>query len=195
MDKLERIKKLKEARKSASQENDKEVGIEKRIKRLQEVKSRSDKVLVPDHPSEKPNNPEDKSKVLNYTIEDTDKWNQKQEAKRLKKGKGFENLNQVAAMTYKKEIAELAIDKEAYKKHQQQFKHKSGDRESIHNDLGLNHKPSLEASKALVESIQESDARKMKKRRKKDDGTTDAFINQKNRDFNRKLDRQLLSKD
>lgn len=173
--KLDRIRQLKEARTAAFKDNTKEIATEKRIKRLQQVKNRNDQVIKP---TDYNDTSDDKTKLLNYSIEQTDKWNEKLEKKR--KGKGFENYNQVAAQTYNKEIMELPVDKKSYLQQKQS------------EVLDLNHTPSKEASDQLNKSLKENDARKMKKRRKNNE-STDAYINQRNRDFNQKLERQYGS--
>lgn len=161
MDKLERIRRLKEARKEASEANKKEVVMERRQQRLQEKEI----IKLDNEEGSK------KSDKLDKTIKQL-------EAKQATKKQGFQNYSQVAAQTYSKEIAAVNIDKHKY----DQVKMKGSS-----NTLVDNHQPSEEAKKVLVEQMKENDGRK---RKRKTQGSSDSYINQKNRDFNRKLDRQ-----
>lgn len=158
MDKIERIRRLKQARQDATDANKKEVVMERRQKRLEQ-----NEIIKIDEEGPK------KSDKLDKTIEQI-------EAKQSAQKQAFENYSQVAAQTYNKEIAGIEVDKQKY----QQEKNKTA---TVVDD----HRPTDEAKKLLSIQMRENDNRK-RKRKNKDD--TDSYINQKNRDFNSKLNRQ-----
>ncbi|RLV92884.1 Pre-mRNA-splicing factor SYF2 [Spathaspora sp. JA1] len=121
-----------------------------------------------------------RTKNLNYTLEECEKWEKKQ---KKRNEDGTKNMDALAASTYKKEIKGLKIDKEEYKKQKEE------------NSTGkkivdaINFVPSEESKKGLANRLKESNERKMKKRRRNEEDEG-GFINEKNRQFNMKLNRQ-----
>lgn len=97
-----------------------------------------------------------------YTLQEWKEWAQK---KGRTKG-GYKNLDELAHATYEKEIAGLA-DKEKY------AKLKEGGQEDI---------------ESMVQGLQEASERRLKKRRK--EPMESNSVNEKNRQFNMKLERE-----
>ncbi|KAK6203560.1 SYF2 splicing factor-domain-containing protein [Scheffersomyces amazonensis] len=171
----------------------------------QELLAQSKKDLVEDfrnkkrvsvQQSETPKDPTDykpkdeptdnRKRILEYTIEESQQWDKKQ--KQLKKNQrqhGYANMNTLAESTYNKEIQTLQVDKEDYKI-QKEVK-------TISNTdpiRQLQHKPSKHAVETLVNHIEEENDRRQSKRRNKRDDGASSYINDKNKEFNKKLDRQ-----
>lgn len=91
----------------------------------------------------------DRKKGWDYSMEDHEKWEQKQDLRKSnKKNAGFINYSQLAEQTYKKGISEIKINK-YYKKT---------------DDIDYSHKPSKESIDLLLNSMNESDKRKSRRR-------------------------------
>ncbi|CDR44605.1 CYFA0S15e00496g1_1 [Cyberlindnera fabianii] len=139
----------------------------------------------------------ERKKVWDYSIEDNEKWEEKQALKNANKSNaGFSNYTQLAEQSYKKEISQIEVDKEAYKKEKEKLnKKKENDDNDDNNDNNdddddnndFSHKPSKNAVNKLLSTMKGGDARRMQRRKNYDD--TDNYINTKNKQFNEKLDR------
>lgn len=117
----------------------------------------------------------ERKRNLEWSIKEWDEWDKKQKSKAKP---GYNNFNQLAHQTYEKEIANLNIDKLKYKVQ------KNGES-----------RVTEEASKnRLVAAIKLSDERKLKGRRSQDNDGGAGYINDKNRQFNLKLNRQYDEK-
>jgi pre-mRNA-splicing factor SYF2 len=198
-DRLEKLKQLQKRKAEGSRQNRQELFKEHRQqsigKQLEQLRKRQEKAQEELDSLESKEQGEDshRKKVWDYTIEDNEKWDAKQEMRKSnKKNAGFKNYSQMAEQSYKKEIGMLEVDKEKYKGH----KDKEQD----------NHRPSREAIDTLVDQLTTSDSRRMK-RKKRDDVDSyseylfvllirlrqfkilTASVNDKNKQFNEKLNR------
>lgn len=124
----------------------------------------------------------DRKKGWDYSIEDNEKWDRKQELKNQnQKNGGFINYAQLAEQSYKKEINNLDVNKEEYinqKKKLQQKRIRSGEEGENEEDveseeIDYNNKPSKAAIERLVSQLKGSDSRKL--RRRKDYKDTDTY--------------------
>lgn len=123
-----------------------------------------------------------RKKTLEYSLEEWESWDTKQ------KNKAFENYSQLAEQSYKKEVALLDVDKADYEKKKQQLMNKYGvGADGLRNVVEVDQITSKEAKEKLVQAIEEGDERRFKRRKKESSG---GHINQKNKDFNDKLDRE-----
>ena len=145
---LERLERLKEERREAQKANKQEA--------LRDAK----KGLAGKNESDEP------TSHLDYTIEETEKWDLKQSQRKGRRD-GTANMDDLAELTYYKDIQGLKIDKEGYEKQ------KGG---------------TPDAKTELVNILAANNERKTKRKRK--DADVDSFINEKNRQFNMKLNRQ-----
>lgn len=161
----------------------------------------------------------DRKKGWDYSIEDNEKWDKKQELKNQNKNNGgFVNYAQLAEQSYKKEIDSLEVNKEEYLRQKAKLQKKrirsaedgkddEGDQSDL-DEVDYNDKPSKAAIDRLVSNMRGSDTRKL--RRRKDYEETDTYskyfrciffflrgssftntqtVNDKNKQFNEKLDR------
>ncbi|KAH3669531.1 hypothetical protein WICMUC_004953 [Wickerhamomyces mucosus] len=129
-------------------------------------------------------------KNWDYTLEENEKWEAKQELKNSNiDNAGFRNYSQLAEQSYRREIEELNIDKEAYLKGKlKRLKQKDAlDRDQDDEIDDYNNKPSKAAIDQLIANLKGSDGRKMKRRKNYED--TSSYINDKNKQFNEKLNR------
>jgi pre-mRNA-splicing factor SYF2 len=95
---------------------------------------------------------------LKYSIDDVERWEAKQEAKREMQDKGFTDYAQIAAKKYRKTVAEFTPDLEAYdsQKSQQGFYRDANHLSYAHPD----HKPSKEGLARLALEIEKQDKRR-----------------------------------
>ena len=121
-------------------------------------------------------------KNMNYSIQDVDRWNEKQEKKNDLKDDGFTDFIQIAAKSYNRKIRNLAVNQDKYSKVMEEFESK-GDSEAV----SIHHKPTNDALQVLSNSVQESS--KKTKKRDLDDTSDVTFINNRNMHFNKKLAR------
>lgn len=127
-----------------------------------------------------------------WSIEDCEKWEKKIKQKGNNKS-GFQNFSKMAEQAYNKELLNLKVDKEAYDQQRNAAeKNKSNsDQLQMPKILPLSSKPSAADTNRLVRNIEEANNRRMKRRRNKDDeDDVNSYINDKNRQFNLKLNRQ-----
>lgn len=128
----------------------------------------------------------------NWTIEDCEKWEKKTKQKGNNKKSGFQNFNKMAEQAYNKELLNLKVDKETYEQQKNAAERsKSGDKLQMSKILPLSSKSSAADTNRLVRNIEEANNRRMKRRRNKDDeDDVNSYINDKNKQFNLKLNRQ-----
>lgn len=127
-----------------------------------------------------------------WTIEDCEKWEKKTKQKGRSQKSGFQNFNKMAEQAYNKELLNLKVDKETYDQQKNAInKNKSGSQLQMSNILPVSTKPSAADTNRLVRNIEEANNRRMKRRRNKDDeDDVNSYINDKNKQFNLKLNRQ-----
>lgn len=97
---------------------------------------------------------------MDYTIEETENWHKKQRVD------GSENVDKLAELTYYKDILAIKVDLQAYKEG------KAADPTELSTILAANTE------------------RKTKRKRHAKDADADSYINEKNKQFNMKLNRQ-----
>ncbi|RCK65451.1 Pre-mRNA-splicing factor SYF2 [Candida viswanathii] len=121
----------------------------------------------------------------------TKKWHVK------KQHDGSANFNDLAELTYYKNIDKLKIDKEAYKAQKESLIKKHGvDEEELTSVVDLLNEPDAKTKVQVVSFLSEANDKRMKRRRNdKDEQDVDSFINEKNKQFNMKLNRQVNKAD
>ena len=97
---------------------------------------------------------------MDYTIEETENWHKKQRVD------GSENVDKLAELTYYKDILAIKVDLQAYREG------KAADPTELTTILAANTE------------------RKTKRKRHAKDADADSYINEKNKQFNMKLNRQ-----
>mmetsp|Transcript_3118 Transcript_3118/g.3495 ORF Transcript_3118/g.3495 Transcript_3118/m.3495 type:complete len:232 (+) Transcript_3118:35-730(+) len=128
-----------------------------------------------------------------WSIEDCEKWEKKTKQKGNNKKSGFQNFSKMAEQAYNKELLNLKVDKEAYdqQKNAAEKNKSSSDQLQMPKILPFSSKPSAADTNRLVRNIEEANNRRMKRRRNKDDeDDVNSYINDKNKQFNLKLNRQ-----
>lgn len=108
-----------------------------------------------------------------WTIEDVEKWNDKQKQKGRLNSK-FESYDDLAEKTYNKDTRVLKTDLDEYKKQKELN--------------AATHIPSKDVLESYVSNLQEKETKRFMSRRV-NDGADSTFINEKNRQFNDKLSR------
>ncbi|CCH41586.1 hypothetical protein BN7_1127 [Wickerhamomyces ciferrii] len=224
-ERLQKLQQLKKRKHESEKKNRDELFKEHREQSLEKgklnsIKQKQEKAMEELEKIETKESGEDweRKKGWDYSIEDHEKWDKKQQLKNgnIRNG-GFSNYSQLAEQSYTKEINNLDINKEEYLKQKEKLKQKSiksdEDDEDSNSDtidqVDFTNKPSKEAIDRLVGNLKESDTRKL--RRRKDYGTTDTYskyklyflfvffdtrytnkittVNDKNKQFNEKLNR------
>lgn len=148
----------------------------------------------------------ERRRAWDWTVEESEKWDDKVAARKAAKDTAhFSDFSTAAERAYLKEIGDLKPDLVAYQKEKLEGLRKNAtliegaDGETImYNPDGsgvnaldsLHGKPSKEAVDRLVDKLKKDDARRMKRRRQPDDGDEHVtYINEKNKQFNKKLSR------
>lgn len=132
----------------------------------------------------------DRKRNLQWTIKEWDEWDKKQKTKAKP---GYNNFNQLAQQTYEKEIANLEVDKLKYKIQKDQLAKKHNGELSL-TAIDFTAKTDETSKNQLVASIKLSDERKQTRRRRQGDAGAASYINDKNREFNLKLNRHYDEK-
>ncbi|KAK6454324.1 Pre-mRNA-splicing factor SYF2 [Scheffersomyces xylosifermentans] len=189
-EKLARLKALKQKKKESEILNKKEVIQDLKNQKLKSIQARKDEAKINSaEDGEEVYKPQETKGNREYTIEEAEKWEAKKKSiGEYQQKRGYSNLNKLAELSYKKEIGNLEVDKESYekdKKKQQQRAVQEGANIPVFDT-----KHSASAVASLVNNIQESNVRRMKRRRNKDDDEVSGYINDKNRQFNKKLNRE-----
>lgn len=127
----------------------------------QREKSKAYSKEVDDEPEHAESTKDDKD----YTLEEWKEWSKRKEGKNTKGG--YKNLDELAHSTYEKEVSRITIDKERYAKLKGE---------------------GAEDVEGLVRGLQEASERRLKKRRT--EPVESNSINEKNRQFNLKLERE-----
>ena len=182
MDKREKLKQLSSARQASIIENRKSLTKETLSINKKQEKLRQEALLL----LEKKQAAEagiDYERLQNqkYSIEDVERWNQKQEEKKKVKDDGFTDFIQVASKSYHKKIRNHSVNLEKYS---ESIKDLSvGDSEI----LAIHHVPSAQGLEQLANSVKETE--KSSKKRAVDESGDVTFINNRNMHFNKKLAR------
>lgn len=121
----------------------------------------------------------------NWSIEDCEKWDQKQRSRRntQKLASGFQNYTALAERAYAKEICNRPTDMEEYQRQKKAWL----DPTMLENKP---FKPNPVDVDTLALSTNESVNRK-RQRRNHESSSIDGYINDKNKHFNQKLAREL----
>ncbi|CAK9442324.1 uncharacterized protein LODBEIA_P60670 [Lodderomyces beijingensis] len=192
---LERFERLKAKRRETIKLN--KIDVASELRRQKHSGTQADPGSNSDqhHPPDDKHGLSDAQRAMEYTIEECEKWAQRQ--KRAKAGPL--DFNKLAEASYYKEIANIKIDKAAYQLQ------KDGNEAETSGENGSNgesadnyNKPTREAKRGLSLAVKESRDRKYnKKRRGRQDELqqVDAFINERNKQFNLKLNRQYQGKE
>ncbi|ODV79479.1 uncharacterized protein CANTADRAFT_259855 [Suhomyces tanzawaensis NRRL Y-17324] len=124
----------------------------------------------------------ERQKNLEYTLEDCERWEAKKLAQRAKLGGEYQNFNHLAQQTYNKAIKDLEVDKHDYHTR----------KKNTTEDIIPSNKPDAVVVQKLADSINETNAERMKKKRRHEEDAS-SYINEKNRQFNMKLNRDYKS--
>lgn len=156
-----------------------------------------------------------REKSWNWSIEQIEKWDNDHKSDKINdktKKEGFQNYDQLAEQTYKKElsnnITDLSSNKEKYLKQKKLFKEfilKNGINKDEIDDTSDEYTQLLDTFivsynetdkdklKELIKQMKSNDERKSRIRNSKNDTNSDdssiGYINEKNRQFNEKLNR------
>ncbi|ODV94946.1 hypothetical protein PACTADRAFT_50787, partial [Pachysolen tannophilus NRRL Y-2460] len=120
-------------------------------------------------------------KIWAKTIQELEQDAERDVIKHKKLGSEYQGFNELAENTYLKENKKVKIDLELYEKEK---KHNDAN-----NGMDFNHKPSKEKINILLSDFKHKNARKLSKMNKSKDRDSTSFINDKNRQFNEKLNR------
>ncbi|KAK7207944.1 SYF2 splicing factor-domain-containing protein, partial [Myxozyma melibiosi] len=148
----------------------------------------------------------ERKRAWDWTIEETEKWNERMERKKqAKQNSVLADFSLAADRAYQRELRDLQPDKEAYLRQKTKSIEKSGqivegengkliavdgDRfDSAHSLDFTSNKPPKEAVDRLVNSIKKADQQRMRKAPKTADEDGALAINEKNKHFNKKLSR------
>lgn len=167
----ERLAQLKKKRLQATKENRQEVYKERRKKQVKVVTNDDDDTTSDDKYDERARN-------WDYTIEEDARWVDRATPKSL----GAQNMNKLAELTYNRETAELSVDKESY----EQSKANSATEDSSA------HYVDPEKARMLAEKVA-ADTKRRHAKRKNHREDAGSYINEKNRQFNMKLQRERRS--
>lgn len=190
----ERLQKLQNRLKESKSKNKQEVFTDTQrqkqrslaLKKAQKEKERED---LGGAPVSDQKDVSEREQLMKWTLEDWDRWNAKQGTKNRQHPENGD-FNRLAELSYKKELRDALVDKVSYEKQKQEtmIKHGLSHAQELRLVTDLGHKPHTEQKTALVEGIAEANRRRMK--RKRADGADGSYINEKNRQFNEKLERE-----
>ncbi|KAG7822884.1 hypothetical protein KL909_003487 [Ogataea angusta] len=189
-ERLERLKKLKLLKEHALEENEKELQREirqlKEEQKLRAAAARKDVEEIETEPQNQGANCE-RLRNLRYTIEQDEAWHEKLEAgKTAAEDREFQNFKQLARQTYTKGLKNLnPLDPEQYEAQKQiyfEMKKEGKSDSEIINSL-----TSRERLNQMVDQLKERETTTVKRRKTAQDRQN--FINDKNKQFNDKLDR------
>ena len=158
----------------------------------------------------------ERKRAWDWTIEESEKWDRRMEKKaKHREDVAFEDYTQDSRKVYKRQLREMKPDVERYGKDKADAVQKaalSGNLEIVETDDGelvavdrngtfystadstdfVENKPDRAAVDRLVTDLRKAEETRMKKRRDRGRGEDDAdvtYINEKNKLFNKKLDR------
>lgn len=131
----------------------------------------------------------ERKQALAYTIRDVIEWHTNKKAPKPNAG-GYNNFVDLAALSYKRDVSTLDVDLSAYKNQKEsEAQRLTGD--AAHSVRILQPNTDKAAIDSAVDNLQKGNERRRLQTRKRpeDDGSTH-HINEKNRQFNLKLNRQ-----
>lgn len=135
----------------------------------------------------------DRKQNWSWTIEDCEKWENKKKRDNKNLRSGFQNFSGMAQQSYNKELQNLEVDKDEYERQKKALLQKHGveDPRELKKVIDLSNKPKSADKNRLVRNIEDANNRRMKRRRNKDEeDDVNSYINDKNKQFNLKLNRQ-----
>lgn len=208
-DRLSRLQKLKQKKVDSERLNKQElfqdykdqkqrsIDIQKMEKEKEKAIFENDKLLATERGEdfERKNN-------LKWSIKEWEGWEKKQKAVKSKQAKvGYNNFDQLAEQSYEKEILNLDISKDDYKEQKQALMKKYDMSEDDYlkpnniSNFDFHDKTRESSKNSLSKSIKDANERRMKRRRDNDEESdVSSYINDKNRQFNQKLNRQYGEK-
>ncbi|KAG0647716.1 Pre-mRNA-splicing factor syf2 [Hyphodiscus hymeniophilus] len=159
----------------------------------------------------------ERKRAWDWTIEESERWDKRLKKKEAHRDdQAFQDYRQDSRKVYKRQIRNMTTDMEGYEKEKMKAVEKaaaSGGLEIVETDDGelvavdkngtfystadstgfVEHKPPKEAVDRLVKDLQQAEDARLKKRKERmganaDDGDV-TFINEKNKNFNNKLNR------
>ncbi|EER31244.1 predicted protein [Candida tropicalis MYA-3404] len=175
---LSRLESLKAKRKEAQKLNRQELFQYTKNQRIASIKSKKEKEKESNHYNEyEDDNKESHSK----------KWHIQ------KKSDGSANFNDLAESTYYKRIDKLKVDKESYKNQKELLlNQQDSGKDKSSSIVDVSNHPDAETKVEVVRFLSDINDKRMKRRRNaKDEEVVDNFINEKNKQFNMKLNRQI----
>ncbi|CAI5760232.1 unnamed protein product [Candida verbasci] len=192
--KLSRLEKLKAKRLEAKKLNQKALIEDQKRQKLLSIKSKKAEQEGLNGEFHDSKSEKQSRSVLDYTLEEVEKWNEKQlKITKNNNRDGLVNQDKLAELTYYKELKEFKIDKEAYEKQKLDLMNKYNVNESeLKHIVDLSNNPDAKTKDELSKLLSQFKENKTNKRRYKtdDDLETGGYINEKNKQFNMKLNRQ-----
>ncbi|AQZ09730.1 SYF2 (YGR129W) [Zygosaccharomyces parabailii] len=131
-----------------------------------------------------------RSKLMNYTIQQYEDWADKQHDKNTKKEGG--DMSDLAKYTYEKELQYFKDNSRTKKQSNKVEKSPITGKLAVRDNSELLHRLARNMDKSAKERY---NSRKKKIEKANVHGVKDAYINEKNKQFNEKLDRQLARKE
>ncbi|KAI8913962.1 SYF2 splicing factor-domain-containing protein [Powellomyces hirtus] len=139
----------------------------------------------------------ERQRSMNYSIEDVERWEEKQEQKEMNADKGFTDHGQVQAKKYNKLISELKPNLREYTEQRAAYAEAGGSDNAFYRDAdSLSYanpetRTSREAVQRVVEDLQKQDEKRKKfsRRREFNEDEDVTYINERNMQFNKKIAR------
>ncbi|KAG7664057.1 uncharacterized protein J8A68_002435 [[Candida] subhashii] len=148
-DALSRFQALKAKRQEAKKLNKREIFQDAKNQRMASIKARQEEINkqnqeAGDDRHTKQDEKDQSEKNLEYTIEETEKWQAKQKKKNNNHRDGTQNLDILAETTYIKEISDIKIDKEEYNRQKKSLmeKYNIDDESQLKSIVDVENKPS-----------------------------------------------------
>ncbi|WFD28939.1 SYF2 splicing factor [Malassezia nana] len=137
----------------------------------------------------------ERHRAMHYTIEENEAWEKKLEEKERTRDKGMIDFQDLAERSYQRQIQQLKPDRAAYEL-QKRAESQAASRELVHSTPAAvasygTHAPDEDAVDRLVTHLNhEHDQIQRRSRRREDDLDVEGtYINQRNKRFNRKIQR------
>ncbi|KAL1918240.1 uncharacterized protein VTP21DRAFT_3506 [Calcarisporiella thermophila] len=187
-DRFEKFRKLTARRDASRQANlkdlyaeDQKKKINPRFERRKERKKEEAEKLLAQKEAEEQGEDYQRKQYWNYSIEEVEQWEQRQEEKRKRADFSFTDHNQMAHRKYEKLTSQIKPNLAEYKSHQQQQE----------NEEAATSKPPREAIDRMVVDLnkQLEQREKFSRRRPYNDDDDITYINERNMRFNKKIAR------
>ncbi|CAH2355654.1 pre-mRNA-splicing factor Syf2p [[Candida] railenensis] len=158
--------------------------------KLKELEKTAEKDEGYDEDTEKKKDP--RLNNLSYTLEECEEWDEKKNLReQAKKRSSGNDYSVLAEQVYNKEVSRIEVDREDYAK---QKAHGAAKKGTYRSDNYLVQKPSTAKVNALASGIIETSKKRADALRKKQEAATknddSSFINEKNKQFNMKINRE-----